>query len=69
MHRNTQPDSPFKNVFFRSSRGNEAHISLETIIRSEPPHVGCYFFNELLRRSSGRLAEELLHRLRVLRVT
>ena len=54
MHRNTQPNSPFKNVFFRSSRGNEAHISLETIIRSEPPHVGCYFFNELLRRSSGR---------------
>src|ERR1039458_5139567 len=54
MHRNTQPNSQFKNVFFRSSRGNEAHISLETIIRSEPPHVGCYFFNELLRRSSGR---------------
>jgi hypothetical protein len=37
--------SPFKNVFSRSSRGNEAQISLETIIHSEPPHVGCYFFN------------------------
>jgi hypothetical protein len=39
------PGSPFKNAFSRSSRGNEAQISLETIIRSEPPHVGCYFFN------------------------
>jgi len=37
--------SPFKNVFFRSNRSNEAQISLETIIRLELPHVGCYFFN------------------------
>jgi hypothetical protein len=50
------PGSPFKNAFSRSSRGNEAQISLEMIIRLEPPHqsshrvlrpagVGCYFFN------------------------
>src|ERR1017187_4280159 len=32
------PGSPFKNAFSRSSRGNEAQISLETIIRLEPPH-------------------------------
>ena len=36
-----------KNAFFRSRRGNEAQISLETIIRLEPPYVGCYFFNGL----------------------
>jgi len=28
-----------------SSRGNEAQISLEKIIRLEPPYVGCYFFD------------------------
>ena len=48
MHRNTQPNSPFKNVFFRSSRGNEAQISLERNTQLEPPHVGCYFFDELV---------------------
>ena len=41
-----------KNAFFRSSRGNEAQISLETIIRLEPPYAGCCFFN-------GRLAGEV----------
>jgi hypothetical protein len=37
-----------KNAFFRSSRSNEAQISLETIIRLEPPYAGCCFFNGLL---------------------
>jgi hypothetical protein len=40
-------NNPFKDVFSRSSRGNEAPIFLETIVYSEPPHVGCYFFNGL----------------------
>ena len=32
-------NGPLKNAFFHSSRGNEAQISLETIIRLEPPDV------------------------------
>jgi hypothetical protein len=47
-------NSPSKNAFFRSSRGNEAQISLETIIRLEPPHVGCYSFNALLTQVTLR---------------
>jgi hypothetical protein len=42
----------FKNVFFRSSRGNEAQISLETIIRSEPPHQSSH---QVLRPGRRRL--------------
>ena len=41
-------NSPFKKLFSRSSRGNEAHISSERTIYSEPPYVGCYFINGLL---------------------
>jgi len=36
-----------QNIFFRSSRGNEAQISPETVIRFEPPYVGCHFLNGL----------------------
>ena len=46
-----EANSPFKNVFSRSSRGNEAQISLETIMQLAPPHGGGYFFNGLLGRS------------------
>jgi hypothetical protein len=41
------PGSPFKNVFSRSSRGNEAQISLEWNTQLEPRYLGCYFFNGL----------------------
>jgi hypothetical protein len=34
-------------LFSRSSRGNEAQISSETIVHSEPPYVGCYCLNGL----------------------
>jgi hypothetical protein len=56
-------NGPLKNAFFRSSRGNEAQISLETIIRLEPPYVGCYFFNGLLTiRARLRLGEHFVVR-------
>jgi len=34
-----------KNVFWRSSRGDEAQILLEMFICLEPSHVGCYLLN------------------------
>jgi len=40
--------SPFKNVIFRRSRGDEAQISSETEIYLETPHVVSYFINGLL---------------------
>jgi hypothetical protein len=41
-------NGPLNNATSRSSRGDEAQISLETEAISEPPHVGCYFLNRLL---------------------
>src|ERR1039458_3653698 len=47
------PSNPlFKNVFSRSSRGNEAQISLKTIIHSEPPHQSSH---QVLRPGRRRL--------------
>jgi hypothetical protein len=39
---------PGKNLKHGSSRREEAQITVETIIKFEPPHVGCYFFIGLL---------------------
>ena len=55
----TWPDSPWKNATSRSSRGNEAQISLETEAICEPPYVGCYFLNRLLTLT--RISELALH--------
>ena len=45
-------------IFYRSSRassrGNEAQILLAVGWKSEPPHVGCYFVNEVLTAASAR---------------
>jgi hypothetical protein len=38
-----KPNGPSQNGFVCGSRGNEAPISSETIIDSEPPDVGCHF--------------------------
>src|ERR1019366_4655617 len=42
--------APGKDAFLRSSRGNEAQISTETIFCLEPPYVGCYFICSWLNR-------------------
>jgi hypothetical protein len=42
-------NSLLMNSHSRSSQGNEAHSSSRTKASSEPPYVGCYFFNARLR--------------------
>src|SRR5437867_4191431 len=40
--------SPFKNAFSRSSRVTRLTLAGRNVGQSEPPYVGCYFFNGLL---------------------
>jgi hypothetical protein len=50
-HKNAQDaeNCSLKNPTSRSRRGDEAHSASESGMRSEPPHVGCYYFDLLNR--------------------